>query len=69
MTYASVLSDPVPSHCFYPTSFLPSRLVMRDKMSVWPTQPLVPQQQNNVVSVQAMIAASLQQANMKQTMW
>ena len=40
-------------------------------MSVWPTQPLqmIPQQQNNLVSVQAMLAAALQQATMTQTMW
>ena len=70
-TYASVLSDPAPSHCVHPTPFLPSRLVIRDKMSVCPTQPLqiIPQQQNNLVSVQAMLAAALQQATMTQTMW
>ena len=40
-------------------------------MSVWPTQSLqmLPQQQNNLVSAQAMLAAALQQAAMTQTMW
>ena len=70
-TYASVLSDPAPSHCADHTLFLPSRFVMRDNMSVWPTQSLqmLPQQQNNLVSAQAMLAAALQQAAMTQTMW
>ena len=44
---------------------------MRDKMSAWPVQPLqmIAPQQNNIVSVQALLAAALQQAGMTQTIW
>ena len=40
-------------------------------MSVWPSQSLqmITQDQNNLVLVQAMLAAALQQATMTQTMW
>ena len=39
-TYASVVSDSRQPQCVYPAAFLQNRLLMRDKMSPWPVQPL-----------------------------
>ena len=70
-TYASVVSDSRQPQCMYPAPFPQNRLLMRDKMSAWPVQPLqmIAPQQNNIVSVQALLAAALQQAGITQTIW
>ena len=39
-TYAPVVSDSRQPQCMYPAAFLQNRLLMRDKMSPWPVQPL-----------------------------
>ena len=70
-TYASVVSDSRHPQCMYPAPFPQNRLLMRDKMSAWTVQPLqmIASQQNNIVSVHALLAAALQQAGMTQTIW
>ena len=70
-TYASVVSDYCQPQCVYPAPFLHNILLMRDKMSTWPVQPLqmITPQQNNIVSAQSLLAAELQQAGMTQTIW
>ena len=70
-TYASVVSDSRQPQCMYPAPFPQNRLLMRDKMSAWPVQPLqmIAPQQNNKVSVQALLAAALQQVGITQTIW
>ena len=72
-TYVPVVSDSRQPQCVYPTPFLQNRLLMRlrDKMGTWPVQPLhmIAPQQNNILSVQALLAAALQQAGMTQTIW